>query len=49
MLMMTILIDAPEGSLQGEKELIAMRMEGIGPVRVVEIREIPPEQMQIKM
>lgn len=49
MLIMTVLIDAPEGSLQGAKELFAMNAEVLGPVRVVEIKEIPPEQLKIKM
>lgn len=49
MLIMIIAVDAPEGSAQGAKESIAMAMEHLDPVRVVEIREIPPEQQKIKM
>lgn len=49
MLMMTIIVDAPEGAAQMAKEVLAMSMEVVGIVRVVEIREIPPEQMRIKM
>ena len=49
MIMISVIVDAPEGSAQMAKEILAMSLEVVGIVRVVEIKEVPPEQMQIKM
>ncbi len=49
MLILTVMIDAPEGSVQMAKEVLAMSMEAVGTVRVIDVREVPPEQMKIKM
>lgn len=47
MLTITLQIDAPDSAAQGAKELLAMAMEPLGIVRVVEVRENVPEQAEI--
>lgn len=45
MLIITIEVDAPAGQAIGIKEHLAMMLEQYGDTRVVEVREIAPEQM----
>ena len=47
MLTITIQVDAPPGQAIGIKEELAMHLEQWGDARVVEVREVAPEQMQI--
>lgn len=47
MLIITIQVDAPSGQAIGIKEELAMHLEQWGDARVVEVREVAPEQMQI--
>lgn len=47
MLIITIQVDAPPGQAIGIKEELAMHLEQWGDARVVEVREVAPEQMQI--
>lgn len=47
MLIITIHVDAPEGQAIGIKEDLAMYLERFGDVRVVDIKEELPEQMEI--
>ncbi len=49
MIMISVIVDAPVGSAQMAKEVLAMSLEAVGIVRVVDIQEVPPEQMKIKM
>lgn len=49
MLIITTHTDAPIGyDPIGIKEQIAMRLEDLGDTRVVEIREVGPEQMRME-
>ena len=45
MLVVTVKVNCPEGQVQAVKESLAMYLERFGDSRVVEIREIRPEQM----
>lgn len=47
MLRIVIDIDAEVDTAQGVKEKLAMDLERFGDVRVVEVREIKPEQMRM--
>lgn len=47
MLTVTVQIDAPSGAALIAKEVLAMCLEKVGIVRVVEIREDPPEQLRM--
>lgn len=47
MLIITVHVDAPEGQAIGIKEDLAMYLERFGDVRVVDIKEELPEQMEI--
>lgn len=47
MLRITIEVDAPDGSAQAVKEALAMYLEQWGDSRVLGIKEITPEQMEI--
>ena len=48
MLRIVVEVDAPAGQAIGIKEAVTMRMEDLGDCRVVEIREILPEQMRME-
>ena len=47
MLIITIHVNAPAGLAIGVKEHLAMCLEKFGDTRVVEVREVAPEQMKI--
>lgn len=47
MLRIVIDIDAEVDTAQGVEEKLAMDLERFGDVRVVEVREIKPEQMRM--
>lgn len=47
MLVITLEVDAPEGQAIGIKEHLAMVVEQFGDTRVVDVKEILPEQLQI--
>ena len=47
MLKIVIEVDAPAGQAIGVKEHLAMVLEKFGDTRVVEVREIAPEQMKM--
>lgn len=47
MLRIVIDVDAEVDTAQGVKEKLAMDLERFGDVRVVEVREIKPEQMRM--
>ena len=47
MLTIILKVDAPVGAAMGVKEAIAMDLEKYGDVKVVEIREDKPRQMEI--
>lgn len=47
MLIITIHVNAPAGQAIGVKEHLAMCLEKFGDTRVVEVREVAPEQMRI--
>lgn len=42
-------VDAPVGEAIGIKEAIAMDLEKYGDVRVVEVREVKPEQLKMEV
>ena len=42
-----IRIDCPARNAQGMKEMIAMRLEDLGGVRVMEVREEPTKQTSL--
>lgn len=46
MLIITLQVDAPMGSIQGVKETLAMYLERYGDVRVTAVKEVAPEQMR---
>lgn len=48
MLVITLRVDAPSGSAIGVKEAIAQDLEKYGDVRVVEVKEILPEQLRMQ-
>lgn len=48
MLLITVAVDAPAGQSIGIKEDLAMYLERFGDSRVVDIKEITPQQMSIK-
>jgi hypothetical protein len=48
MLIITLHINAPAGQAIGIKESIAMDLEKYGDVRVVDIKEIAPEQIRME-
>lgn len=48
MLIVKCEVDAPVGQAIGVKEAIAMDLEKYGDVRVVEVREVKPEQMKLE-
>ena len=48
MLIITITVDAPSGQAQGIKEDLAMYVEKYGDTRVIDIKEVQPEQMKIE-
>ena len=47
MLIITIEVDAPVGQAIGIKEHLAMLLERYGDTRVVEVREVKPEQIKM--
>ena len=49
MLIIKCEVDTPAGKAIGIKEAIAMDLEKYGDVRVVEVREIRPEQMKMEV
>ena len=48
MLIITLHVNAPSGAAIGVKEACAMDMEKYGDVRVVEVREVLPEQLRME-
>ena len=48
MLRIVINVDAETEDAQGVKEKLAVDLERFGDVRVVEVREIPAEQMRME-
>lgn len=48
MLEIKIIVDAVDGEAQGVKEALGMYLERWGKARVVEVREIKAEQMEMK-
>ena len=48
MLIITVEVDRPAGQAIGIKEQIAMDLERYGDTRVVEIKEVLPEQMTLE-
>lgn len=46
MLIITLQVDAPIGSVQGVKETLAMYMERFGDTKITSVKEISPEQMR---
>lgn len=49
MLRIVIEVDAPAGQAIGVKEDLAMYLERFGDCRVVEVREVLPEQMTLEL
>ena len=49
MLTITIEVNAPAGQAIGIKEHLAMVLERFGDTRVVEIREMKPDQMKMEV
>ena len=47
MIEMVIQVDAPPGAEHAVKEALAMYLEYFGDTRVISIKEIQPEQMQM--
>ena len=47
MLILTIEIDCPADLQQGTKEAVAMALEHLGRVRVVDVKETQPEQISM--
>ena len=45
MITIVLQVDAPPGSEQAVKETLGMYMERFGDTRVIEIREVVPQQM----
>lgn len=48
MIEIRIIVDKPTGQAIGIKEDLAMHLEKFGDARVVEVKEIKPEQLKIK-
>ncbi len=48
MLIITLEVDAPGGQAIGIKEHLAMCLERFGDTRVVDIKEVFPEQIRMK-
>ena len=48
MLRIVIEVDQPAGDADGVKESLAMELERYGDTRVVDVREIAPEQLKIE-
>lgn len=48
MLVITITVDAPSGQAQGIKEDLAMYVEKYGDTRVIDIKEVFPEQIKLE-
>lgn len=48
MQIITLHVDAPAGAAIGVKEAIAVDLEKYGDVRVVDVREIQPEQLRMQ-
>ena len=48
MLRIVIEVDAPPGQAIGIKEDLAMKLEDLGKTRVVDVREILPQQMRME-
>lgn len=49
MLEIKVIVDAQAWEAQGVKEALGMLMERWGSSRVVEVREIPPEQIKMEV
>ena len=47
MIIITVEVDAPTGQAIGIKEDLAMYLEKFGDTRVVDIREVIPQQMKM--
>lgn len=47
MLILTIQVDAPDGSAQAVKEHLAMYLERFGDTKVLSIKEEIPQQMRL--
>lgn len=47
MLVITLEVNAPSGSIQAVKETLAMYMERFGDTRVVRVQEVQPQQLTI--
>lgn len=48
MLILTIEADCPAGMQQGTKEAVAQALEQLGHIRVVAVKERPPEQLRME-
>ena len=48
MLYVTVRVNAPTGQAIGIKEDLAMYLERFGDAKVVDVREVSPEQMKLK-
>ena len=48
MLIIVIEVDAPPGQAIGIKEDLAMKLEDLGKTRVVEVREVLPQQSKME-
>lgn len=49
MLIITITVDAPVGQAVGIKEDLAMYVEKYGDTKVVDVKEVLPEQMKLNL